>query len=73
VGNRDQKRGATLRVLISDPGIAEGLDLRPGKELVFRPEHICAIDRPPDAKGTFTLKAGIEPNVEESVARLCVS
>jgi hypothetical protein len=35
--------------LISDPGVAKGLNLRPGDELVFRPEHVCAVDRPPDA------------------------
>jgi hypothetical protein len=35
-------------VLISDPGRAEGLELRPGSELVFLPVHICAVERPPD-------------------------
>ena len=35
-------------VLTSDPGKAEGLGLRPGSELIFLPEHICAVDRPPD-------------------------
>ena len=36
-------------VLINDPGRAEELDLRPGRELVFGPEHVSAVDRPPDA------------------------
>ncbi len=35
-------------VLDSDPGEAEGLTLRPGTEVVFRPEHVIAIERPPD-------------------------
>ena len=35
-------------VLESDPGVAEGLSLRPGTEVAFRPEHVAAIERPPD-------------------------
>jgi hypothetical protein len=35
-------------VLESDPGVAEGLALRPGDEVNFRAEHVCAIERPPD-------------------------
>jgi len=35
-------------VLDSDPGQAEGLSLRPGTEVNFRPEHVIAIERPPD-------------------------
>lgn len=35
-------------VLENDPGVADGLELRPGCEVLFRAEHICSIDRPPD-------------------------
>ena len=35
-------------VLDSDPGVAEGLTLRPGTEVLFGPEHVIGIDRPPD-------------------------
>ena len=35
-------------VLDSDPGISEGLTLRPGTELLFGPEHVSAINRPPE-------------------------
>ena len=35
-------------VLDSDPGRADGLNLRPGAELLFGPEHVIAIERPPD-------------------------
>ena len=35
-------------ILDSDPGQAEGLSLRPGTEVTFRPEHVIAIARPPD-------------------------
>ena len=35
-------------VLASDPGVAEGLTLRPGTEVLFGPEHVIGIDRPPD-------------------------
>jgi hypothetical protein len=35
-------------VLDSDPGQAEGLSLRPGTEVNFRPEHVIAIERPPE-------------------------
>lgn len=34
-------------VLDSDPGIAPGLTLRPGTEVVFGPEHIIDVDHPP--------------------------
>jgi hypothetical protein len=34
-------------VLDGDPGQAEGLSLRPGTEVTFRPEHVIAIARPP--------------------------
>jgi hypothetical protein len=34
-------------VLDSDPGIAWGLTLRPGTEVVFGPEHIVEVDHPP--------------------------
>lgn len=34
-------------VLDSDPGIAEDLHLKPGTELVFRPEHVLDIGHPP--------------------------
>jgi hypothetical protein len=40
-------QGKYLGVLDSDPGLAEGLHLRPGDELVFGPEHVANIDRPP--------------------------
>ena len=35
-------------VLDSDPGRAEGLSLHPGIEVTFAPEHVIAIERPPD-------------------------
>jgi hypothetical protein len=35
-------------VLDSDPGRADGLPLRPGTEVSFLPEHVVAINRPPD-------------------------
>ena len=35
-------------VLDSDPRISEGLTLRPGTELLFGPEHVSAINRPPE-------------------------
>ena len=34
-------------VLDSDPGIADGLQLKPGTELVFTPEHVVEIGHPP--------------------------
>lgn len=40
--------GRYLGVLDSDPGAAEGLTLRPGIEILFGPEHVIAIGRPPD-------------------------
>jgi hypothetical protein len=45
-----KKRAGDLYVgvLDSDPGHAEGLTLRPGTELLFGPEHVVAIERPPD-------------------------
>ena len=43
------RTGALYRgVLDSDPGQAEGLSLRPGIEVNFLPEHVIAIERPPD-------------------------
>jgi hypothetical protein len=35
-------------VLDSDPGHAERLSLRPGVEVIFAPEHVIAIQRPPE-------------------------
>ena len=35
-------------VLDSDPGIADGLALRQGSEVVFSAEHVIAIERPPE-------------------------
>ena len=35
-------------VLDSDPGAAEGLTLRPGMEILFGPEHVIGIERPPE-------------------------
>lgn len=35
-------------VLDSDPGIADGLALRQGSEVVFSVEHVIAIERPPE-------------------------
>ena len=40
--------GLYIGVLDSDPGVAEGMTLRPGVEILFAPEHVIAIDRPPD-------------------------
>ena len=36
-----------LGVLDSDPGSAEGLNLRTGDVVAFGPEHVAAIDHPP--------------------------
>jgi hypothetical protein len=35
-------------VLDSDPGLSPELKLRPGTEVLFAPEHVIAISRPPD-------------------------
>lgn len=35
-------------VLDSDPGRAEELSLRSGSEVTFAPEHVIAIERPPE-------------------------
>ena len=35
-----------LGVLDSDPGSADGLNLREGQVIPFGPEHVAAIDRP---------------------------
>ena len=35
-------------VLDSDPGVSPQLTLRPGTEILFGPEHVIAISRPPD-------------------------
>lgn len=37
-----------IGILESDPGMAENLSLRRGSEVLFRPEHVCEINRPPD-------------------------
>lgn len=34
-------------VLDNDPGVVEGLALRPGMEILFGPEHVIGILRPP--------------------------
>jgi hypothetical protein len=36
-----------LGVLDSDPGYAEGLNLRQGDVITFGPQHVAAIDHPP--------------------------
>lgn len=38
--------GGYMGVLDSDPGHAEGLNLREGDNIVFGPEHVAAIDHP---------------------------
>lgn len=38
--------GGYMGVLDSDPGQAEGLNLREGDNIVFGPEHVAAIDHP---------------------------
>lgn len=38
---------AYLGVLSNDPGVADGLTLRPGAEILFGPEHVIEIDHPP--------------------------
>ena len=38
---------AYVGVLSSDPGVADGLTLRPGAEILFGPEHVIEIDHPP--------------------------
>jgi hypothetical protein len=40
--------GAYDGVLDSDPGRAENLALRPGTVVIFGPEHVIAIERPPE-------------------------
>ena len=35
-------------VLDSDPGSADGLTLRQGTDVLFGPEHVIAIERPPE-------------------------
>jgi len=45
---KERADGLYIGVLDSDPGIAEGLTLRPGTEVLFGPEHVIDIDRPPD-------------------------
>ena len=37
-----------IGVLDSDPGVSPPLTLRPGTEVLFGPEHVIAIHRPPD-------------------------
>ena len=44
---RLRREGRYLGVLDSDPGTADGLVLHAGDEIVFGPEHVAAIDRPP--------------------------
>ena len=36
-----------IGVLDNDPGLAEGLTLRQGSEVLFAPEHISDIGHPP--------------------------
>jgi hypothetical protein len=44
-----RRTGATYSgVLDNDPGTAQNLSLRPGTEVNFGPEHVIAIERPPD-------------------------
>ena len=38
---------AYVGVLANDPGVADGLTLRPGAEILFGPEHVIEIDHPP--------------------------
>jgi hypothetical protein len=40
--------GLYVGILDSDPGVAARLTLRTGTEVLFGPEHIIAIERPPD-------------------------
>ena len=42
-----REREGYVGVLDNDPGLAEGLLLRPGMEIVFGPEHVASIERPP--------------------------
>ena len=35
-------------ILDSDPGATQGLTLRPGIEILFGPEHVIGIERPPE-------------------------
>ena len=44
---RSRREGRYLGVLDSDPGTGDGLVLHAGDEIVFGPEHVAAIDRPP--------------------------
>ena len=36
-----------IGLLDSDPGLADGLNLRPGDPIAFGPEHVADIARPP--------------------------
>jgi hypothetical protein len=40
--------GVYIGVLDTDPGASPQLTLRPGAEVLFGPEHVIAINRPPD-------------------------
>jgi hypothetical protein len=44
---RSSRDGQFTGVLDSDPGLAEGLNLRPGQEIQFGPEHVVRIEHPP--------------------------
>jgi hypothetical protein len=44
---RSRREGRYVGVLDSEPGLAEGILLHAGDEIVFGPEHVAEIDRPP--------------------------
>ena len=44
---KTKAKGLYIGILDSDPGIAKGLTLRPGTEVLFGVEHVISIDRPP--------------------------
>lgn len=45
---KTRTEGGYRGILDSDPGRAEGMTLFPGAVVDFLPEHVIAIDRPPD-------------------------
>jgi hypothetical protein len=49
VKRRSVASGAYDGVLDSDPGRAENLTLRPGTAVTFGPEHVIAVERPPES------------------------
>jgi hypothetical protein len=62
---RARTGGRYVGVLDSDPGLAEGLRLRPGDEILFGPEHVVETDNPPRSYVLGKLGPGFFDEVEE--------